>query len=51
MVQLVYRGRGWDKKVFPKMGENEEQGFWNEFAAYKAQWLKRKQEFNSKDRR
>ena len=43
MVQLVYRGRVWDKKVFPKMGENEEQVFWNEFAAYKAQWLKRKQ--------
>ena len=41
-IELVL-GRGWEKRTFPLMGSDEELVFWNEFAAYKAQWLKRKE--------
>ena len=42
-VELVL-GRGWEKRTFPLMGADEELVFWDEFAAYKAQWIKRKAE-------
>ena len=40
-VELVL-GRGWEKRTFPVMGKKEEQVFWNEFCAYKAEWLARR---------
>ena len=40
-VKVKLRGRIWGKDRWPDLDEDVEQSFWNEFAAYKAQYLKR----------
>ena len=41
MLKVKLRGRIWSKERWPEVPEDVEQTFWNEFAAYKAQYLKR----------
>lgn len=41
-LAVKLRGRSWVKESWPPIGSEEEQLFWNEFAAHKAQYLKLK---------
>ena len=40
-LKVKLRGRSWMKVKWPGVTAETEQTFWNEFAAYKAQYLKR----------
>ena len=41
-VKVKLRGRIWGKVKWPDLPEDDEQSFWNEFAAYKAQNIKQR---------
>ena len=42
MLKVKLRGRIWSKVKWPEVPGEVEQTFWNEFAAYKAQDIKRR---------